>query len=97
MAAVRGERHGWLSECDCLSQYLAYGDNALERTGRYVSGEVGTIATARTVGILAYASTIYAAFDPVFAQRLRDAAWRGWRYLEARPSEHSDGPTCPAF
>ena len=63
----------------------------------YVSGEVSTLATARMVGILAYASTIYAAFDPVFAQRLRDAAWWGWRYLEARPSEQSDGPMGSAF
>jgi len=88
---------GGFRNTTCLTQYRAYGDNALERTGRYVSGEVGTVATARTVGILAYASIIYAAFDPVFAQRLRDAAWRGWRYLEVRPSEQSDGPTCPAF
>ena len=70
---------GGFRNTTCLPQYRAYGDNALERTVRYVSGEVGTMATARTVGILAYASTIYAPFDPVFSQQLRDAAWRGWR------------------
>ena len=81
----------------CLEPYAAYGDNAPERSRPYVLGEAGTMATARAVGILAYASSIFARYDPAFAATLQDAAWRGWRYLEARPDEYSDGPTCAAY
>lgn len=81
----------------CLTTYDAYGRNPIERTRRYVHGETGTIATARAVGVLAYASVVYAAFDATFARAARDAAGRGWRYLETRPDEHSDGATCAAY
>lgn len=91
------DRAGGFQNATCLEEYRAYGANPPERTGRYIYGEVGTIATARAVGVLAYASTIYARFDRQFSETLRAAAIRGWLYLEARPHEHSDGPTCPAF
>ena len=81
----------------CLVTYAAYGRNALDRGPSYVHGDVGTLATARAVGMLASAATVYDAVDAPFAQRLRAAAARGWDYLEARPTEHSDGPTCGAY
>ena len=81
----------------CLERYAAYGRNAPEQSRPYVRGEPGTMATARAVGILAYASSIFANVDPAFAETLQEAAWRGWRYLEARPDEYSDGPTCAAY
>jgi endoglucanase len=88
---------GGFRNTTCLQAYQAYGRNLPEQTARYVHGEVGTVPTARAVGALAYASVVYAPFDGAFARLAREAAWRGWRYLEARPLEHSDGPTCPAY
>lgn len=88
---------GGFRNATCLDAYGPYGSNPLERVARYRHGEVGTIATARAVGVLAYASVVFAPFDGAFSDALRTAANRGWRYLEARRDEHSDGPTCPAF
>ena len=94
---------GGFRNTTCLQDYGPYGANALddgqevpERARKYAPGEVGTMATARAVGTLAYAASVFATIDREFAARSLDAAWRGWRYLAARPSEHSDGPTCPA-
>lgn len=81
----------------CLERYDAYGRNPVETRAPYVHGEAGTMAAARAVGILAYAATIFAPVDAAFAARLADAATHGWRYLAARPDEHSDGPTCAAY
>lgn len=81
----------------CLTTYAAYGRNRIERTAPYVHGEPGTLPTARAVGVLAYASAVYAPFDAAFAHAARAAATRGWRYLEAHPNEHSDGATCAAY
>jgi hypothetical protein len=58
---------------------------------------VGTLPTARAAGNLAYASTLYRAYDPAFADRCLQAAWSGYRYLKAHWSENSDGATCPAY
>ena len=63
----------------------------------YRPGEVGTIATGRAVGTLAFASVVYRPHDGAFAQRMLAAAAAGDRYLRDRPGEHSDGPTCPAM
>ena len=81
----------------CLTTYAPYGRNPIEATAPYVHGEPGTVATARAVGVLAYASAVYAPFDTAFAHAARDAATRGWRYLETHPDEHSDGATCAAY
>ena len=81
----------------CLTTYGAYGRNPIAGAAPYVHGEPGTLATARAVGVLAYASVVYAPFDATFAQAARDAALRGWRFLEAHPNEHSDGATCAAY
>lgn len=88
---------GGFQNTTCVDAYGPYGSNPLERVGRYRRGEVGTIPTARAVGVLAYASIVFAEYDSRFAGTLRAAATRGWQYLEARRGEHSDGPTCPAF
>jgi len=88
---------GGFANTTCLSEYRTYGDNQPETAARYHSGEIGTMATARAVGVLAYASMVYESIDPPYARRLREAASRGWRFLEARPDEHSDGPTCDAY
>jgi endoglucanase len=64
---------------------------------RYRPGEVGTLATARAVGTLAYASAVYRRLDAAYADRCLQAARRGYAYLKARPREHSDGSSCPAY
>jgi hypothetical protein len=63
----------------------------------YRSGEIGTIATGRAVGTLAFASVLYRPHDAAFAERMLAAARSGYRFLRDRPDEHSDGPTCPAM
>ena len=88
---------GGFQNTTCLPSYGPYGTNTPDTTQRYVAGEVGTMATARAVGVLAFASRVFAPVDAAFARRSLDAAWRGWQYLEARPTQHSDGPTCPAY
>ncbi|MBP7777744.1 MAG: glycoside hydrolase family 9 protein [Acidobacteria bacterium] len=88
---------GGFRNSTCVEAYAPYGRNPPEAGRPYVHGEVGTIATARAVGILGSASVVYDHLDAGFARRLREAAERGWRYLDARPAEHSDGPTCGAY
>jgi len=93
---------GGFHNTTCQKHYAPYGMNPLDEgrqlpeSMQFKPGEVGTMATARAVGTLAYASSVFAPFDREFASRSLDAAWRGWRYLEARPNEHSDGPSCPS-
>lgn len=81
----------------CLADYAPYGRNPIERGPSYQAGEPGTLATARSVGVLAMAADVFRPLDATFADRLLVAARRGWQYLEARPDEHSDGPTCGAY
>ena len=102
MLSVQDESGGFRNTT-CLETYGPYGANPLDGGGSlpeavrvYKHGEIGTMATARAVGTLAYASSVFAPIDRAFAERSLAAARRGWRYLEARPDEHSDGPTCPA-
>jgi endoglucanase len=88
---------GGFRNATCQERYGPYGTNAPERAAPYRAGEVGTIATGRAVGTLAFAASLYRAHAPAFAARCLEAALRGQRYLEARPGEASDGPTCPAY
>lgn len=88
---------GGFRNSTCLEHYGPYGTNLPQRVPRYVAGDVGTMATARAVGVLAFAATVFDPHDAAFAARSLEAARRGWLYLEARPGEHSDGPTCPAY
>ena len=81
----------------CEERYGPYGTNAPESVPPYRDGEPGTLATARAVGNLAYASAIYRRFDAAFADRALAAARRGYAFLDAHPGEASDGPTCPAY
>jgi endoglucanase len=88
---------GGFRNTTCQEHYGAYGTNSPETAQLYRNGEVGTLATARAVGTLAYASTVYRKFDPALADRCLNAARRGDAYLKAHPGQATDGPTCPAI
>jgi len=91
------EPNGGFRNTTCQEHYGPYGTNRPERMLPYRAGEVGTIATGRAVGTLAFASVLYRPHDAVFAERCLEAARSGYRFLRDRPAEHSDGPTCPAL
>ena len=91
------EESGGFRNTTCQQSYGPYGTNTPNNVPRYRNGEVGTLSTARAVGNLAYASVVYRNFDPLFAERCLSAARDGLRYLEAHPTENTDGPTCPAL
>jgi endoglucanase len=88
---------GGFQNTTCQERYGPYGSNRPEGMSQYRPGEVGTIATGRAVGSLAFASKLYAPFDAPFSERLLRAARAGYRFLQDRPQENSDGPTCPAM
>ncbi|HEX9486855.1 MAG TPA: glycoside hydrolase family 9 protein [Gemmatimonadales bacterium] len=88
---------GGFRNSTCEGHYGPYGTNTPDRVPTYKNGEVGTLATARAVGHLAYASTIFRPYEARFADRCLQAAWSGYRYLRAHWSENTDGPTCPAL
>ena len=91
------EPGGGFQNTTCQERYGPYGTNWPERMSPYRAGEVGTIATGRAVGTLAFASVLYRPYDGAFAERLLEAARAGYRFLRDRPAEDSDGPTCPAM
>jgi endoglucanase len=91
------EPSGGFRNTTCQERYGPYGTNWPERMPPYRAGEVGTIATGRAVGTLAFASVVYRPHDAAFAERMLAAARAGYRFLRERPAESSDGPTCPAF
>jgi endoglucanase len=91
------DRHGGFQNTTCQERYGPYGTNWPERMSPYHVGEVGTIATGRAVGTLAFASVLYRPYDAAFAERSLEAARAGYRFLLAHPAEYSDGPTCPAM
>jgi endoglucanase len=91
------EPGGGFRNAICQERYGPYGTNRPERMPPYRAGEVGTIATGRAVGTLAFASVLYRPYDAAFAERSLDAAKAGYRFLRDRPAENSDGPTCPAM
>lgn len=88
---------GGFRNTTCQEHYGPYGTNWPERMPPYRAGEVGTIATGRAVGTLAFGSVIYRRYDAGFADQMLNAAHAGYRFLRDRPDEHSDGPTCPAM
>lgn len=88
---------GGFPNTTCQQNYGPYGTNFPDRVPPYRQGEIGTIATGRAVGILAFAARLYRERDPSFADRLLSAARSGYRFLQDRPNEDSDGPTCPAM
>jgi Glycosyl hydrolase family 9/Glycosyl transferase family 2 len=90
------EPDGGFQNTTCQERYGPYGTNRPERMSPYRAGEVGTIATGRAVGTLAFASALYRPHDAAFAELCLEAAWAGCRFLRDRPVEDSDGPTCPA-
>jgi endoglucanase len=82
----------------CADGPTRYGRTSPERAPPYeVAGPV-TVATARAVGTLAYASAVFRPYDAAFAERCLRAARAGHRYLEAHRSETTDDPYggCPA-
>jgi endoglucanase len=91
------EPGGGFHNTTCQERYGPYGTNWPERMLPYRVGEVGTIATGRAVGTLAFASVLYRPHDTAFAERLLNAARAGYRFLRERPGENSDGPTCQAM
>ena len=91
------EPGGGFHNTTCQERYGPYGTNWPERMSPYRAGEVGTIATGRAVGTLAFASVLYRPHDAAFAERCLEAARAGYRFLRDRPAEDSDGPTCPAM
>jgi endoglucanase len=88
---------GGFQNTTCQEHYGPYGTNWPERMSLYRAGEVGTIATGRAVGTLAFASVLYRPYDATFAERLLAAARSGYHFLGSRPVENSDGPTCSAM
>jgi endoglucanase len=96
LLSVQGPSGGF-QNTTCQERYGPYGTNWPERMSPYRAGEVGTIATGRAVGTLAFASVQFRHFDAAFAERLLEAAEAGYRFLRSRPGENSDGPTCPAM
>jgi endoglucanase len=88
---------GGFHNTTCQERYGPYGTNWPERMASYRLGEVGTLATGRAVGTLAFASVLYRPYDTAFAERLLEAARAGYRFLRERLAENSDGPTCPAM
>jgi endoglucanase len=90
------EPGGGFRNASCLSDYGPYGTNSPESARPYVRGEPGTLATARAVGNLAFASVLFRPFDAEFSARALSAARQGQEYLDRHP-ESSDGPTCPAY
>ena len=91
------EPGGGFRNTTCQENYGPYGTNLPERMPPYRAGEVGTVATGRAIGTLAFASTLYRPYDAAFAERCLEAAQAGYRFLRARPTESSDGPTCQAM
>ncbi|HVP60686.1 MAG TPA: glycoside hydrolase family 9 protein [Myxococcaceae bacterium] len=86
---------GGFRNTSCQDGYGPYGRNAPERMPPYGGGEVGTLATARAVGTLAFAATRFRRVDAAFAERCLRAARAGVGYLDAHP-ETTDGPSCPS-
>jgi len=91
------EPNGGFRNTTCQEHYGPYGTNRPERMLPYRAGDIGTIATGRAVGTLAFASVLYRSYDAAFAERCLGAARAGYRFLRDRPTENSDGPTCPAM
>jgi len=88
---------GGFRNTTCQDRYGPYGTNAPDTVPPYRHGEVGTLATARAVGTLAYASHVFRRIAPAFARSCLAAAQRGDAYLRAHPDEATDGPSCPAY
>ena len=86
---------GGFRNTTCQEGYGPYGRNAPEHMPPYRDGEVGTLATARAVGTLAFAATRFRRVDGVFADRCLRAARAGVEYLDTHP-ETTDGPSCPS-
>jgi endoglucanase len=86
---------GGFRNTTCQERYGPYGTNPPELMPPYGPGEVGTLATARAVGTLAFAATRFRRMDAAFAERCLRAARAGVAYLDRNPGS-TDGPSCPS-
>ncbi|HYS09558.1 MAG TPA: glycoside hydrolase family 9 protein [Myxococcales bacterium] len=81
----------------CQDRYRSYGRNTPDNVPPYKNGELGTFATARAAGNLAYAASIFRRYDPGFAERCLKAARTGYAWLKEHWTEDTDGTTCPTY
>jgi len=88
---------GAFASSTCQDRYGPYGTNTYTSVPPYRAGEPGALATARAVGTLASAAEAFRPLDAAFAARCLAAALAGERWLEVRPGDDSDGPSCPAY
>jgi len=88
------DSEGGFQNTTCQTTYGPYGTNTPNSVPPYRNGEVGTLATARAVGTLAFAASVFRKVDAGFASACLQAAYRGVRYLEAHPDVTTDGPSC---
>ncbi len=88
---------GGFRNTTCQDGYGPYGTNTPNSVPPYTAGEVGTLATARAVGNLAFAAAVFRPLDAAFASRCLAAARRGVDYLDAHAGEATDGPSCSSF
>ncbi len=56
-----------------------------------------TAATASAAAVLAYASSIFSDIDPSYAQKMRQAAIRGWKYLQDHPGQILVTENCDTY
>jgi endoglucanase len=87
---------GGFRNTSCQDSYGPYGTNTPNSVPPYRNGEVGTLATARAVGNLALAASVYRTLDAPFSEACLRAARAGVLYLDAHPGEATDGPSCPS-
>ncbi len=87
---------GGFRNTTCQEGYGPYGTNTPNSVPPYTPGDVGTLATARAVGNLAFAASLFRPLDAAFADRCLLAARRGVDYLDAHPGT-TDGPSCSSF
>jgi endoglucanase len=97
LLSVQEPSSGGFRNTTCQEQHGRYGRTTPQGVPPYTHGEVGTMATARAVGTLAYAAHVFRPLDEPFARRCLEAARAGDGYLQAHRGEDTDGPSCPAY
>lgn len=78
------------------SPYTYGKTTALTITGYELTNKT-TPATAAATGLLAYASRVFEPFDKPYAERMRRAAKRGWKYLQAHPEQINVTENCQTY
>jgi hypothetical protein len=94
VAALSQDSSGGFQNSTCEESYGPYGTNTPDRAAPYRAGEVGTLATARAVGTLAYAAAVFRRVDhgsPTSVWPLLDAATP----ISAHGHREQRRSTCP--